>query len=69
MDCVVVTFNYRVGALGYLATSEIEGNFGLKDQLLALKWVQDNIEQYECALLFFILSNSCKLVLEAIHTK
>ncbi|XP_064627668.1 uncharacterized protein LOC135487621 isoform X2 [Lineus longissimus] len=42
---VVVTMNYRVGMLGFLSTGDgrIRGNFGLKDQLLALQWVRDNI--------------------------
>lgn len=52
-DVVVVTFNYRLGALGFLAGikdkkagEEINGNFGLQDQILALKWVRDNIESF-----------------------
>ena len=37
--------NYRLGPLGFLATKDgaATGNFGLKDQILALKWVQKNI--------------------------
>ncbi|XP_046396629.1 juvenile hormone esterase-like [Ischnura elegans] len=44
-DIVFVAFNYRLGALGFLSTgdSEIPGNNGLKDQVLALEWVRDNI--------------------------
>ncbi|XP_052741315.1 LOW QUALITY PROTEIN: carboxylic ester hydrolase [Bicyclus anynana] len=44
-DMVVVTFNYRLGPLGFLSTGDeaISGNAGLKDQSLALKWVRDNI--------------------------
>ena len=44
---IVVTFNYRVGALGFLSTGtkEMPGNFGLLDQVKALHWVQDNIEK------------------------
>lgn len=42
-DVVVVTLNYRVGALGFLAgVGGLEGNYGLRDQQLALQWVQDN---------------------------
>ncbi|XP_060517182.1 pyrethroid hydrolase Ces2e-like [Cylas formicarius] len=45
-DVIVVTFNYRLGLYGFLSTSDkvILGNAGLKDQLLALKWTQRNIE-------------------------
>lgn len=44
-DVVVVAMNYRLGALGFLATGDnvLPGNLGLKDQILALQWVQDNI--------------------------
>lgn len=44
-DIVLVTFNYRLGVLGFLSTgdSAAPGNFGLKDQVAALKWVQKNI--------------------------
>lgn len=47
--CVIlVTFNYRLGAFGFLplALPEYSGNMGLKDQLLALKWVSDNISAF-----------------------
>ena len=47
-DAVVVSINYRLGPLGYLAleTAGLEGNFGIQDQLLALQWVQDNIAAF-----------------------
>ncbi len=52
-DVVLVTLNYRLGALGFLAhtdlSSEMEsgsGNFGLMDQQLALTWVQENIDLF-----------------------
>lgn len=45
---VLVTFNYRLGPLGFLClnTAECPGNAGLKDQVMALKWVNDNIRQF-----------------------
>ncbi|KAF5299079.1 hypothetical protein FQR65_LT09437 [Abscondita terminalis] len=49
-DIVLVTINYRVGLLGFLnfedPSLEIPGNMGLKDQVLALKWVRENISQF-----------------------
>ena len=47
-DVIVVTSNYRLGALGYLATgdTDLPGNYGMFDQLKALEWVQDNIRRY-----------------------
>ncbi|XP_026315216.1 venom carboxylesterase-6-like [Hyposmocoma kahamanoa] len=45
---VLVTLNYRLGALGFLSmeNEEVSGNMGLKDQVMALKWVRDNIEYF-----------------------
>ncbi|XP_055917775.1 venom carboxylesterase-6-like [Eupeodes corollae] len=47
-DIVLVTINYRLGALGFLATgtSDAPGNAGLKDQVLALRWVKDHIRNF-----------------------
>ncbi len=52
-DAVVVTINYRLGALGFLNLNEVTGgripatgNEGLLDQVHALKWVRDNIERF-----------------------
>ncbi|KAL7645206.1 UNVERIFIED_CONTAM: hypothetical protein RMT77_003592 [Armadillidium vulgare] len=43
---VLVIIQYRLGILGFLSTEDeiLPGNMGLKDQLLALKWVKENIE-------------------------
>ena len=48
---VVVTFNYRLGALGFLAHPGLrgypgEGAFGLLDQQAALRWVHANIAEF-----------------------
>jgi carboxylesterase type B len=47
---VAVSFNYRIGALGFLpsALCAKEGilNLGLKDQILLMEWVQENIESF-----------------------
>ncbi|XP_050308629.1 esterase E4-like [Anthonomus grandis grandis] len=47
-DVVLVTFNYRLGTLGFLATGEKDapGNNGLKDQVQVLKWIKQNIEAF-----------------------
>ena len=53
-DVVVVSINYRLGAMGFLAhpalTAESErrvsGNYGLLDQIAALEWVRDNIANF-----------------------
>lgn len=47
-DVVFVTFNYRVGPLGFLSTGDyfVPGNNGLKDQVAALEWVQRNIASF-----------------------
>lgn len=51
---VIVTMNYRLGPLGFLAHPSLSaesptgtsGNYGLLDQIAALQWVQRNIEQF-----------------------
>jgi para-nitrobenzyl esterase len=51
---IVVSINYRVGVLGWLAhpelsresSQDISGNYGLLDQIRALSWVQENIAAF-----------------------
>ncbi|XP_078581297.1 acetylcholinesterase-like [Branchiostoma floridae x Branchiostoma japonicum] len=47
-DVIVVTFNYRLGPLGFLSTGDVvsPGNFGMLDQVEVLKWVQQNIQAF-----------------------
>jgi len=49
MGVVLVTLNYRLGPLGFLAHKALgkgSGNHGLKDQQAALRWVQRNISAF-----------------------
>lgn len=48
-DVVLVTVNYRLGILGFLSTGDeaAPGNFGIRDQIMALQWVQRNIKSFE----------------------
>ena len=51
---ILVTVNYRLGIFGFLAHPELtaesahhaSGNYGLMDQVLALRWVRDNIAKF-----------------------
>lgn len=53
-DVVIVTVDYRLGALGFMALPELReedpngsaGNYGLMDQIEGLRWVQRNIEGF-----------------------
>uniref|UniRef100_A0A1I8NSN8 Carboxylic ester hydrolase n=1 Tax=Stomoxys calcitrans TaxID=35570 RepID=A0A1I8NSN8_STOCA len=47
-DVVLVTLNYRLATLGFLATGteDAPGNMAFKDQVIALRWVQAHIEKF-----------------------
>ena len=47
-NVVVVTFNYRIGPLGFYSShdSKASGNYGLWDQHLAFQWVKNNIAAF-----------------------
>ena len=53
-DVVVVSINYRIGVFGFLAhpllsqesEKHVSGNYGLLDQIFALKWIKRNIEKF-----------------------
>jgi len=42
----VVAANYRLGAFGFLNHPELGANFGILDQIAALRWVRENIEAF-----------------------
>jgi para-nitrobenzyl esterase len=70
---VVVTANYRLGRLGFLAHPALtgespdhaSGNFGLLDQIEALKWVRDNISAFggdpNCVTIAGVSAGSCSV--------
>jgi len=49
---VYVSLNYRLGAFGFISSSELQtddktiGNYGLLDQIMALKWIKENISSF-----------------------
>ncbi|NXA15849.1 CEL lipase, partial [Sapayoa aenigma] len=47
-NVIVVTINYRLGPLGFLSTGDenLPGNYGLKDQHMAIAWVKRNIKAF-----------------------
>jgi len=52
-DAVVVTINYRLGALGFCQLGQIFGagfeestNLGTRDQIAALEWIRDNVDRF-----------------------
>jgi carboxylesterase type B len=47
-NVILVTVNYRLGPLSFttLENDLMPGNLGLRDQILALQWVNDNIQSF-----------------------
>lgn len=49
-DVILVTFNYRLGPLGFLSLKDksldVPGNNGMKDQQMAMQFVKDNIQSF-----------------------
>ena len=53
-DVVYVSFNYRLGALGFMALqmladecpTQTSGNYGFMDMIIALEWVKENIKHF-----------------------
>ncbi|XP_026075351.1 neuroligin-2b [Carassius auratus] len=47
-NVIVVTMNYRLGVLGFLSTGDLsaKGNYGLLDQIQALRWLNENIGHF-----------------------
>ncbi|XP_072302632.1 neuroligin-2b isoform X1 [Eucyclogobius newberryi] len=47
-NVIVVTMNYRLGVLGFLSTGDqsAKGNYGLLDQIQALRWLKENIGHF-----------------------
>ncbi|XP_025833114.1 uncharacterized protein LOC108734580 [Agrilus planipennis] len=68
-DIVLVTFNYRLGVLGFISTGEKEapGNLGMKDQVQVLRWVKENIHSFggdpNCVTIFGYSAGSSSVML------
>ncbi|KAF4522636.1 hypothetical protein B566_EDAN011035 [Ephemera danica] len=47
-EILLVTINYRLGPFGFLSSGNqvVPGNFGMKDSVMAMKWVRDNIDNF-----------------------
>lgn len=52
-DCIVVTFNYRLGFFGFFAHPDLtkeaggtSGNYAFYDMIAAVRWIKENISQF-----------------------
>ncbi|CAH2241905.1 jg12038 [Pararge aegeria aegeria] len=73
-NVIVVTINYRLNILGFLCldTPEVPGNTGLKDTVMALKWVKNNIKQFngdDCNITAFGESAGAAIAASYLSTK
>ena len=64
---VWVNIGYRLSAFGFLASDKpkVDGNFGFKDQWLALLWIRDNIKSFGGSVISLTRSH----VLNAVHAR
>lgn len=46
LDCLIVSFNYRLSIFGFFQNSSTVQNFGIKDQRVALLWIYENIATF-----------------------
>ena len=55
-DIVLVTIQYRLGMFGFLSTEsgDAPGNYGMMDQVAALRWVKQNIEVIISSVVFLL---------------
>lgn len=45
-DIVTVVINYRLGAMGFMASESMQGNYGFLDQRFAMQWAKDNVAAF-----------------------
>ncbi|CAG2236104.1 Esterase CM06B1,Putative inactive carboxylesterase 4,Crystal protein [Mytilus edulis] len=45
-NVIIVTIQYRLNVFGFFSTGAIKGNYGLWDQILAIRWVNENIDSF-----------------------
>ena len=62
-NVIVVTAAYRLGVLGFLSSNSdnLKGNYGMLDQIEAMKWVNKNIDRWVSRLLLFSPSRNILL--------
>ena len=74
-DIIIVTFNFRLGLLGFFYDNQyntgINGNFGYLDQKLAIEWIYDNIQNFggdkDKITLFGVASGALSIALHLLY--